>query len=112
MGEGTPGERDEDRQAILARRRRFITLALVGLTSSCGRAREPSSAGPRDAAEADPRKAADTEESETEGAHGVDPIDRPPPREPKKYAKPRRNWKGRARGQPCLRVALPEEDAP
>lgn len=97
---GTEG--DDDRRAILARRRRFIALTLAGLGGSACSPRK---------GESEPPEQADTEgEGETEASpSGVDPIDMPPPRPPKEIPRTRRKW---TVPQSCLRVHLPDDDAP
>ncbi|MCX4243571.1 hypothetical protein [Paraliomyxa miuraensis] len=94
---------DEDRRMILARRQRFIALALAGLGGAAG-----ACAG-RNAGSEHPEQADADEAGEQDGAEGVDPIDQPPPRPPKELDPPRRKW---TRPQPCLRVDLPDDEAP
>lgn len=93
---------DEDRRVILARRQRFIALALAGLggASSACAGRELGSESPE---QADADGGAEEQPQPTEG---VDPIDEPPPRPPKELDPPRRKWTG---PQACLRIELPEE---
>ncbi len=100
--EGTrDDDADKDRQVILARRQRFIALALAGLggTSCAGRAAQSES----------PEQANAVDSEEPSNPDGVDPLDKPPPRPPKKLEPTRRKWTS---PQACLRVALPEDETP
>lgn len=87
-------EHDDDRRVILARRQRFIALALAGLGGTSG-----ACAG----------RGAASEPPEQDETGGVDPVDKPPPRPPKELDPPRRKW---TRPQPCLRIDLPDDEAP
>lgn len=93
---------DEDRRVILARRQRFIALALAGLggASSACASRERGSESPEQA----DATAGDTD-APPQSPDGVDPIDKPPPRPPKELDPPRRKW---TLPQACLRIDLPE----
>lgn len=104
---------DEDRAAILARRRRFIALAISGLaTTGCKRQAEPclSVAIPEDPDEQDPGEPGPFVEdpgaplesddaSEGEGGLEEEPAPRPKP-------KPRPCLKKRPAPHPCLIVDL------
>lgn len=101
---GTEG--DEDRRAILARRQRFIALALVGLggtASACAGGRDPTTANPDEPEVADGQGAAEGVSDPAEAEEGT-------PDEPGSPPAKRGKRKPRVHPTACLRIALPEDE--
>jgi hypothetical protein len=99
-------EGDEDRRAILARRQRFIALALAGLggtAGACAGGRDPATTHPDDAEVAGGADSAEGGSDPAEAEDGTpDAADSPPGKRTKR--------KPRVPPGACLRIALPEDE--